>query len=109
MKKESKTYTIKGPGSLNTEITSQAEILSDIRSIAGVTTVGFSPKEEGDRNSPYNNSNYKGEFKIKIDNFPFTKFDRPKVLKDIVNTIRKIPAVNYFRASLESLMENENI
>ncbi len=109
MKKESRTYTIKGPGSLNTELLSQAEILSDIRSIAGVTTVGFTPDELGDRNASYNNPNYKGEFKIKIDNFPFTKFDRSKVLKDIVNTIRKIPAVNYFRASLESLMENETV
>jgi len=107
MKKESKTYTLKGPGSLNTTIISQAEILSDIRSIIGVTTVGFSPEDLENRNISYNNPDYKGEFRIKIDNFPFTKFDRSKTLKDITNTIRKIPAVNYFRASLESLMENE--
>jgi hypothetical protein len=105
MKKESKTYTIIGPASLNTTVVSQAEILSDIRSITGVTTVGFTPNELGDRNASYNNPNYKGEFKIKIDNFPFTKFDRSETLKNIVNTVRKIPAVNYFRASLESLME----
>ena len=109
MKKESKTYIIKGPGSLNTTIVSQAEILSDIRSITGVTTVGFTPDEIGDRNASYNNPNYKGEFKVKIDNFPFTKFDRSETLKNIAQTIRKIPAVNYFRASLESLMENGTI
>ena len=109
MKKESKTYTIVGPASLNTTISSQAEILSDIRSITGITTVGFTPEDKEDRNASYNNPSYKGEFNIKVDNFPFEKFDRSEVLKKIVNTIRKMHSINYFRASLESLMENETI
>ena len=105
MKKESKTYTIVGPASLNTTINSQAEILSDIRSIKGVTTVGFTPQDAEDRNASYNNQNYKGEFNIKVDNFPFEKFDRTEDLKRLVDSIRKIPAVNFFRASLESLTQ----
>ena len=105
MKKESKTYNIIGPASLNTTLTSQAEILSDIRSITGVTTVGFTPNELGDRNASYNNPNYKGEFNIKVDNFPFKNFDRTEDLKKIANLVRKIPAINFFRASLESLMQ----
>jgi len=105
MKKESKTYKIVGPASLNTTDKSQAEILSDIRSIEGVTTVGFTPQDIEDRNASYNNLNYKGEFNIKVDNFPFERFDRTEDLKRLVNIIRKIPSVNFFRASLDSLTQ----
>jgi|TARA_X000001316_G_C895321_1_gene15533 hypothetical protein len=104
MKKESRTYNIKGQASINTSITSQAEVLSDIRSIKGVTTVGFTPKTINPA-GVLDNRNYKGSFNIKIDNFPFEKFDKEIALKNIVDQIRKIPAVNFFRVELETLLQ----
>lgn len=104
MKRESRNYSLGGVASLDTTQNSQAEILSDIRSIKGVTTVGFTPEDLGNRTASYNNKNYKGKFNIKIDNFPFEDFDRNKTLKSIADFIRKMPAVNYFRASLESIV-----
>jgi hypothetical protein len=103
MKRESNTYELKGPCSINTKITSQSEVLSDIRSIRGVTIVSFTPYDKLNTSS---NVDYKGELDIKIDNFPFEKFDKKRDLGNIVNYIQKLPAVNYFRVELETLLEH---
>jgi len=109
MKRESNTYEIKGQASINTTITSQQEVLADIRSMKGVTIVSFTPANQEDPTLVLDNTNYKGILDVKVDTFPFEKFDKSKHLKDIVLQIRSTPAVNYFRPDLISLLENETL
>lgn len=109
MKRESNTYEIQGQASINTTITSQQEVLADIRSIEGVTIVTFTPADIDDPTLVLDNTNYKGVLDIKVDTFPFERFDKKEHLKKIVNLIRRIPAVNFFRPSLINLLENETL
>lgn len=106
MKRDSKTYKIVGRASINTTITSQNEVMADIRSIRGVTIVTFTPYSKDDPTMSYDNQNYEGELDIKIDTFPFENFDKNVVLKDIAANIKKIPAINYYRPTMVNLMEN---
>ena len=108
MKTQSNTYKIEGIMSINTEIESQAGVLSKIRALPGVTTVGFHPQEiDGDDyTSVIDNKNYKGELTIKFDDFPFKDFDKKTKLKELVNIIRKVKAVNFFRVKLSVMMEH---
>lgn len=109
MKRESNTYEIQGQAGINTTITSQQEVLADIRSIEGVTIVTFTPADIDNPGLVQDNTNYKGILDIKVDNFPFERFDKKKHIKDIILKIRRIPAVNYFRPDLISLLENETL
>jgi hypothetical protein len=111
MKRESQVYQIEGIMSINTEIQFQAEVMSDIRSIPGITTAGFHPYDkEGDNyQAVIDNTNYKGDLKIKIDTFPFKNFDKKKKFKEITQQIRSIPAVNFFRPKLSTLLEHETL
>jgi hypothetical protein len=108
MKNESNLYKIEGVISINTELDSQASVLSKVRALPGVTTVGFHPKEkEGeDYSAVIDNKDYKGELVIKFDDFPFKDFDRKTKLKELVNIIRKIRAVNFFRVNLSVILEH---
>ena len=54
------TYQISGEIALNTITTPQTDILSDIRSIEGITIVTFTPKNEEE--SAASNRNYFGFF-----------------------------------------------
>jgi hypothetical protein len=103
MKKESNTYQLKGPSSINTKITPQSEVLSDIRSIRGITTVSFTPDDPTDTSA---NSNYTGLMNIKVDNYPFEMFDKKRDIEGILAKIKKIPAMNYFRIELETMLEH---
>jgi len=109
MKRESNTYEVKGQASINTTITSQQEVLADIRSITGVTIVTFTPADQDNPGMVLDNTDYKGVLDIKVDTFPFERFDKSKHIKDIILKIRRIPAVNYFRPNLISLLENETL
>ena len=111
MKRSSQTYQLEGIMSINTERQFQAEVLSDIRSIPGITTAGFHPYEKDGENyqAVIDNTNYKGDLKIKIDTFPFKNFDKKATFKEIINTIRSIPAVNFFRPKLSTLLEHETL
>ena len=107
MKIQSNTYKIEGIMSINTEIESQASVLSKIRALPGVTTVGFHPQgiDGEDYTSVIDNENYKGELTIKFDDFPFENFDKKTKLSELVNIIRKIKAVNFFRVKLSVILE----
>ncbi len=97
------TYQIFGEISLNTDITPQTDILSDIRSIEGITIVTFTPKN--DEESAASNRNYVGILSIKFDTYPFTEFDKEVQITALVEKIRKMPAVNYFKPGQVNLLE----
>ena len=97
------TYQISGEASLDTTITPQADLISDIRSIEGITIVTFTPKNEEE--SAASNPNHVGILSIKFDTFPFTEFDKDVQIKALVEKIRKMPAVNFFRPGQVNLLE----
>jgi hypothetical protein len=98
------TYQISGEIALNTITTPQTDILSDIRSIEGITIVTFTPKNEEE--SAASNRNYVGILNIKFDTYPFTEFDKEVQITALVEKIRKMPAVNYFKPGQINLLEN---
>jgi len=97
------TYQISGEAGLNTTVTPQADLISDIRSIEGITIVTFTPKNEEE--SAASNPNHIGILSIKFDTFPFTEFDKDTQINILVDQIRKMPAVNFFRPSQVNLLE----
>ena len=97
------TYQISGEAGLNTNITPQADLISDIRSIEGITIVTFTPKNEEERAA--SNPNHVGILSLKFDTFPFTEFDKDTQIKALVEKIRKIPSVNFFSPSQVNLLE----
>jgi hypothetical protein len=99
-----RTYQISGEMGINTKISPQSEVMSNIRSIEGITIVSFSPKNEDD--SSTDNRNHRGVLNVKFDTFPFTEFDKEIQIKNLVGRIREMPAVNYFRPGQVSLLEN---
>jgi len=105
------TYQIEGIMSINTKEEFQAGVMAQIRAIPGVTTVGFHPyeKEGGNYQAVIDNTNYRGDLKIKINTFPFKKFNKKKNLKEIIKRINSIKAVNSFRPKLSTLLEHETI
>jgi len=98
-----RTYQISGEASLDTTVTPQADLISDIRSIEGITIVTFTPKNEEE--SAASNPNHLGILSIKFDTFPFTEFDKDIQINSLINQIRKIPAVNYFKAGQVNILE----
>jgi hypothetical protein len=98
-----RTYQISGEAGLNTKVTPQADLISDIRSIEGITIVTFTPKNEEE--SAASNPNHVGILSIKFDTFPFTEFDKDTQINDLIEKIRKIPAVNYFKTGQVNLLE----
>ena len=98
-----RTYQISGEAGLNTTITPQADLISDIRSIEGITIVTFTPKNEEE--SAASNPNHVGILSLKFDTFPFTEFDKDTQINILVDQIRKMPAVNFFRASQVNILE----
>ena len=97
------TYQISGEASLDTTVTPQADLVSDIRSIEGITIVTFAPKNEEE--SAASNPNHLGVLNLKFDTFPFTEFDKDTQINILVDQIRKMPAVNYFKPSQVNLLE----
>lgn len=105
-KLRSQKYTIKGQSGINTKKMSQATVLSMIRAIKGVTTVGFTPRNHESPAVVIDNTNYVGMFNITVDTFPFEQFNKEEEFKSIVNTVRSIAAINFFRVDMESLLEH---
>jgi hypothetical protein len=99
-----RTYQIQGEISINTLISPQNEVLSDIRSIEGVTIVKFTPISEGK-----NDRNHRGILNIKLDTFPFTEFNKETQFENLIEKVRKIQAVNYYRPSDATLLESTKL
>ena len=102
-----KTYQISGEMGINTKISSQSEVMSDIRSVEGITIVTFSPKNEDD--SSTDNRNHRGVLSIKFDTFPFTEFDKETQIQNLIQQIREMPSINYFRPNKVTLLENNKL
>ena len=102
-----RTYQITGEIGINTRISTQSDVISDIRSIEGITIVTFSPKSENDTST--DNRNHRGILNVKFDTFPFTEFDKETQIQNLVTQIRNMPSVNYFRQGNVSLLENNKL
>jgi len=88
-------YKIIGTLVTNTNDRNQTEILSDIRSITGVTVVG---SEEPMAYADQDKSKFKSLLTVKVDGHPWiTKggFSREK-LEDVVADIKRVPGVQGF-------------
>ena len=109
MSAQFQTYQIEGVMSINTKKEFQAGVMAQVRAIPGVTTAGFHPYEKDGDNyqAVINNTNYKGDLKIKLNTFPFKKFRRKRELQSVVKQVNSIEGVNSFRPTLNTLLEHE--
>jgi len=88
-------YKVKGIIITDTTIRPQQEILSDIRSLTGVTIVST---VDLDGEYSQENSNLKVILNLKIDGYPFIKqggFSREKI-QDIINSVKRVEGVKSF-------------
>ena len=95
-------YKLKGRLITNIKNRPQKEILSDIRSIIGVTVVSTTELEDY---SEQNFDHFTTVLNLKIDGYPFIKsggFSRDKI-KDIANMIRQVPDVVSFNYNPEDI------
>lgn len=92
---KSTVYKFKGLLSVNTGKRNKEEVLSDIRSLTGITIVSTKPAE-GENVTPQSDESI---LHIKVDPHPYIGkggFGKEDV-KDIIADIRKIDGVNYFK------------
>lgn len=88
-------FKVKGILITNTTIRPQQDILSDIRSLTGVTIVST---EEMDEEYSQNNDNLRVILNLKIDGYPFIRhggFSRDKI-KDIIASVKRVEGVKSF-------------
>ena len=89
-------YQIKGILTTNTQKRTQGDILSDMRSIPGVTIV--TPKDYHGGDTPIDNTRYTVELSVKIDPHPFPTFGKEQI-KNIINQIKKVDGVIIYKPS----------
>lgn len=88
-------YKVKGILITDTTSRPQQEILSDIRSLTGVTIVSTI---DIDGKYSQNNDNLKVILNLKIDGYPFIRhggFSREKI-QDIINSVKRVNGVKTF-------------
>lgn len=88
-------FKVRGILITNTTLRPQQEILSDIRSLTGVTIVST---KEMDEEYSQNNDNLRVILNLKIDGYPFIKsggFSREKVM-DIIKSVKRVEGVKSF-------------
>jgi hypothetical protein len=95
IKEESTQYNIEGTLLTNTEERPQKDILSDIRSLPGVTIV--SSKDINPEDTAFSNPNYYTILKIKIDPHPFSSGFKDEDLQQLFTDIRAIKGVRNFK------------
>lgn len=89
-------YQIRGILTTNTQKRTQGDILSDMRSIPGVTIV--TPKDYHGGDTPIDNTRYTVELSVKIDPHPFKTFGKAEI-KGIVDQIKKVDGVVIYKPS----------
>jgi hypothetical protein len=98
IKEESTQYNTEGLLLTNTEVRPQKDILSDIRSITGVTIVSSKDyKLAGEESTAFSNPNYYSIIRIKIDPHPYPGGFKDKDLDKMLTNIRAIQGVRHFK------------
>lgn len=87
-------YQIRGILTTNTQKRTQGDILSDMRSIPGVTIV--TPKDYHGGDTPIDNTRYTVELSVKIDPHPFKTFGKEQI-KGIIDQIKKVDGVVIYK------------
>jgi len=95
IKEESTQYYVEGTLLTNTEERPQKDILSDIRSLPGITIV--SSKDINPNDTAFSNPNYYILLKIKIDPHPFSTGFKDEDLQQLFTDIRAIKGVRNFK------------
>jgi hypothetical protein len=97
-------YKVKGIIITDTTIRPQQEILSDIRSLTGVTIVST---VDLDGEYSQDNDNLKVILNLKIDGYPFIKqggFSREKI-QDIINSVKRVEGVKSFIVNPQNITQ----
>jgi hypothetical protein len=95
LKEESTQYHFQGILHTNTEDRPQKDIMSDIRSLPGITIV--SSKDLNPNDSAFSNKNYYTIIKVKVDPHPYTAGFKDEDLQKLLADIRAIKGVNNFK------------
>ena len=97
-------YKVKGIIITDTTIRPQQEILSDIRSLTGVTIVST---VDLDGEYSQDNDNLKVILNLKIDGYPFIRhggFSREKI-QDIINSVKRVEGVKSFIVNPQNITQ----
>jgi len=97
LKEESTQYNIEGLLLINTEERPQKDILSDIRSLPGVTIVSSKDYDLSGETSAFSNPNYYTIIKIKVDPHPYPNGFTDEDLQQLFTDIRAIKGVRNFK------------
>jgi len=97
LKEESTQYNVEGLLLTNTEERPQKDILSDIRSLPGITIVSAKDYDLSGESTAFNNPNYYSIIRIKIDPHPFSSGFKDEDLQQLFADIRAIKGVRNFK------------
>ena len=97
LKEESTQYTINGLLLTNTEERPQKDILSDIRSLPGITIVSSKDYDLSGNSSAFSNPNYYTIIRIKVDPHPYPEGFKDADLQQLLSDIRAIKGVRNFK------------
>jgi hypothetical protein len=97
IKEESTQYNIEGLLLTNTEDRPQKDILSDIRSLPGITIVSSKDYDLSGESSAFSNPNYYTIIKMKVDPHPYPNGFKDKDLQQLFTDIRAIKGVRNFK------------
>lgn len=97
IKEESTQYNIEGLLLTNTIDRPQKDILSDIRSLPGITIVSSKDYDLSGDSSAFSNPNYYTIIKIKVDPHPYADGFKDEDLQQLFTDIRAIKGVRNFK------------
>ena len=97
LKEESTQYNVEGLLLTNTEERPQKDILSDIRSLPGITIVSAKDYDLSGESTAFNNPNYYSIIRIKIDPHPYPSGFKDEDLQQLFADIRAIKGVRNFK------------
>ena len=97
IKEESTQYNVEGLLLTNTEDRPQKDILSDIRSLPGITIVSSKDYDLSGESSAFSNPNYYTILKIKVDPHPYPNGFKDEDLQQLFTNIRAIKGVRNFK------------
>lgn len=100
LNEESTQYNVEGLLQTDTTTRPQKDILSDIRSLPGITIVSTKDYEmQGSEVLAFNNPNYYTILRIKIDPHPYPSGFKDEDLQGLLEEIRAIKGVRNFKLS----------